>query len=989
MAQPEFADYWSEVLVNDLRIAREEPVFQSPSQQVACFTGKNPGAANSDMLAGQIETNTPQTAFNGGAVSMGDVVRSSVIADNLFPLYRAHLFSLTNQPNSGMNETQQREIFGTQFDEVYLNRQLGCLACHNSAGSLTDAGSGWNRHFPVTGLFEKALWGANSGIGTDRAHAMYRSQSGGLQPWGVSSCGSFATQLGNDTVDAYFTQNQGKQFGLLGLQGIMKTGYDELAQHGLQRTLAPAVQQQCDFCANNCQGNNVSWQSMTNNAVNAAAVKTLVTTTCTTAGCHGTAAGTGAAGMGFPNTADWAIDLQSRVVPGNANGSLLFQRVGIQKNMPPGAPLAQVKINQIRDWINSMPAGNQCAGCGAVNCNAPKNFVKGAQAFSYLVAARISNNIWNEIEGSPLTIANYFPRNQGQRDILWNLTESAFIPHHWSLHSTIERIVTSNYFNRKPPRSTALPSSYVLPPIGDPWTVADPRISPVSDPGYDPNAHPDNHNNAMSESVHRYSAWSLVNSVHKALDWPQPQRFPGAGVNYPSQNLLRSIGFHFSDVQPGNRLVDFQGLLAWETVHGRCQKPAGVGTDWINRLITEINNFNAANPDAPLSVADVAMVIRDWLLGYGSIGAIPPVGLAGAEVDALKTHFSVAALSDPVSGVADLETKLRDLCGMQLESPYFQLAGIAEQDLGPQPRLRVCNANDCSYKQMCQALAPAIAAEVGPNTVVFCGDNSVSVQTINLPRPPILVNLCPAGLCGVLDKFVNKGCPIMAFGEGPIASAPGRIGLRATTADFDGRPPVARDFCPQQPPMCDPRCGAIDCCGGPGPNPAGRTIQSGDMMVAWADGARILTADNARILPAGQNQFVPLEKGRELRVGDLIALRGGSGVEIQTRDNKTLRTPKGGMPKTTDDTVALMMITGGDVLKRRSAPFSKEDIAAAREEITRAAKAQPARGEAGPGLTTQQLMSYKYPREELELGRRKPSKPERAQPGAKTVPGVK
>jgi hypothetical protein len=48
-------------------------------------------------------------------------------------------------------------------------------------------------------------------------------------------------------------------------------------------------------------------------------------------------------------------------------------------------------------------------------------------------------------------------------------------------------------------------------------------VLPVSDPGYDPSSNPEVHNNAMSDGIHRYTAHNLLNSIHNALDWPQPQ----------------------------------------------------------------------------------------------------------------------------------------------------------------------------------------------------------------------------------------------------------------------------------------------------------------------------------------------------------------------------------------------------------------------------------------------------------------------------------
>jgi len=960
MAQPEFVDHWAEVLVDDLHVTRVDSVSQTPTQQASCFADQNIAAGNGTGIADQLTANSPTTAFNGGAIKMGDVVRSSIVADNLFPLYRADLFATTLLPVSGdSTELQRRDVFGNSFDEVFLNRQMGCLTCHNSESSTTDNSSGWNRHFPIPGFFERALWGNKAGAPLDQAHAMFRSQNGGTNPWGLSNCGSYTMTPGIDpeNINAFFTQNQGKQFGVNGLQAILKNGYNDLKADGLNRTLDPPVQQQCNFCANNCSGNNLSWQAMADNATGGASVKALVTSTCTVSGCHGTALNTGAAGMGFPNDAQWASNLQSRVTPGNANTSTLFVRTsatdGSRMPPPPKVALTVTQVNLIKNWINSMPSGNSCATCGALNCSGPRNFVKGPEAFSYLVAAHISDNIWKELTGTPLTIANYFPRNAAQRDILWNLTEYTFIPKDWSLKSVVEKVVLSNLYNRKPPKTTALANSYVLPPVFNPWTPLDTRVPPVSDAGYDANAHPQNHQNAMTEGVHRYSAQTLIQAVSKSLDWPKPKRFPAVTDVYPTVSLLRTLGFHFNDVQPANRIVDFQGLLAWETVHGRCTKPTGVTTDWIDKLTNRINTFNAANPGSPLSVDDVVTAMRDWLMGYGGISTNTPVGLASNEQDMLKTHFGVAALTDPISGVADLDTKLRALCGMQLETAQFLLAGIVESDLGPQPRIRICNSTDCSYQEMCAVIAPAVQAQLPPKTAVICGSNSITI--FHLPDPPVLVDICPPGICGVLDRYINKGCPIMAFGGDPIGGGP--IG------GAPGAPIFARSFCPSGPPSCDPRCSRIDCCGGPLP----RDLSGGDLLMVWGDHAHVQTVGDVRIMPAEQNQFVELTKDRELHAGDLLALRAGSRLQLKTRDGKLIKTAKEGFDKSYSDKVIMMMITGETVLANRDQPPSTEDKAVAREELVRLIKERNPRGEAGRSVTFDELTKSKYSAEEMDL----------------------
>src|SRR5690606_36271224 len=45
-------------------------------------------------------------------------------------------------------------------------------------------------------------------------------------------------------------------------------------------------------------------------------------------------------------------------------------------------------------------------------------------ALAYMVAAAMVEAVWREVIGTPLTIANYFPRNRESRDLLHELTDA-------------------------------------------------------------------------------------------------------------------------------------------------------------------------------------------------------------------------------------------------------------------------------------------------------------------------------------------------------------------------------------------------------------------------------------------------------------------------------------------------------------------------------------------------------------------------------------
>src|SRR6185369_9518347 len=93
----------------------------------------------------------------------------SIELDDITPLYVESLFTLVLKTYQGANalpvalELSRRADFGAWFDGAYLNRDMVCLGCHNSEFSVTQSmDPALNRHFPVPGLFEKALFGAPS-----------------------------------------------------------------------------------------------------------------------------------------------------------------------------------------------------------------------------------------------------------------------------------------------------------------------------------------------------------------------------------------------------------------------------------------------------------------------------------------------------------------------------------------------------------------------------------------------------------------------------------------------------------------------------------------------------------------------------------------------------------------------------------------------------------------------------------------------------------
>ena len=164
--------------------------------------------------------------------------------------------------------------------------------------------------------------------------------------------------------------------------------------------------------------------------------------------------------------------------------------------------------------------------------------------------------------------------------------------------------------------------------------------------------------------------------------------------------------------------------------------------------------------------------------------------------------------------------------------------------------------------------------------------------------------------------------------------------------------------------MCDPRCsGSI--AGGPLTDRIG--VRDG--LIAWADGADVLRADDVMIRGHDRSSYEPLQRGRTLKTGDLLALRPGSALELRTRDGAVLRTPRKGYAKGDEQPAVFMMISGEQALQEaQPVPPNPRVAAAQRERIGRILAAPwAAAGEGGTPLTDQQRNGYRYSDAELDL----------------------
>ncbi len=911
MEDPQFVSSWSEHFVDQLRVNRAGHKNQSD-----CFATPLQ-AAPPPTLATFIRDHRADSGLGPAAnFNMADVLVSSIQLDNVFPIYSAYLFAMENKPLQGnmVSEKNKRDDMASTFTRVYTHRKVGCLQCHRTDFSRTGPQSYWNRHHPIPANFEKAIFydETDSSIAAeDKAHAQFRTDAsfGGVTPWlRMTNCGTANSGVGQDPmgVSPYFTEAK-LPMTIMDTHIYLHEGRRKLAMEGLRRSDPP----ECAICSQpQC-----TQPTPTEDPAVEAVFSNHGCFNCHSGGAGGLTMSSGhwaAALVQQPRTAGGTL----RVAPGDPDHSFLIMK--LTGNLQPGDGVRMPQVGQyldnatidvVRNWIQHLPPTTppppQCNVCSDGTCGGFPMQVNGRAAFAFLVAANIVDQTWAEVTGAPLTIANYFSRNDEQGLELWDLTEFFFVPQNWSLKKLLALIMTSDYFNRKASKFASAPNPYDMPKFFNPWSEADPRLPPVAlpgwtpghppspDPAYHPENHPENHKNAMSEQIHRYSPRSLLYSASAALGWPTPQRFYGSA--YPSSDLAKAIGQFWRDAEPGFNEVDFQGLIQWESIQGSCVNRSS-GPDWINRLMTAIASYNQSHVGAELTRSQTISVLKDWLASDGQISNTAPSGSTQTEQSALEALFGALSGRTDTStpqAVAELDGKLRQYCGVLLESPHFMLAGVAPMDLGPALSLRVCNdSNDCTYQQMCQHIQSAVAAQ-GFN--LNCNADPVTIAPTPPPFPKVaLRDICTLIPCRVLPYDGLDEC-------------------------FTQKLPPETCL-PRRPPGCDPRCTGFGCCGGPGTEVLDPRQPS--YILAWAEGQKVKVAQDVRVRRAGDLRaegFQTLQAGSTLAAGDVLEIPPKGKLEISAGKG-SFRTPADGLPEHGPYRNWYVVITGDSVLRKAAHP---------------------------------------------------------------------
>ncbi|MFT5434771.1 MAG: hypothetical protein ACI9OJ_005485, partial [Myxococcota bacterium] len=307
------------------------------------------------------------------------------------------------------------------------------------------------------------------------------------------------------------------------------------------------------------------------------------------------------------------------------------------------------------------------------------NAVSGPQALAWLMAMAISEHIWQQMMGSPLTVPHGFARNRYQRDVLWSLA-SDFVRSGYSLKALLRAIVMHPYYNQGGPALCPDQTAYHLSPLFNPWIVED---------GVE-----ERRGNGAGDLLIRAPARVLLQSASEALDWTPPPGFwsddEAEGVQLdPQAAFQRDIGAFIRDGETGFRGSNFQESLAWEDATGACTDPLGSGPDWIDALVIAA---------AGGSMEDAVIALKDRLITEPAIEAAEH-----ALIEALVGISLDAKLS--TVGVAEATSGLRHLCAALLAAPQFQLEGATPRRL-PEAPTDALVVPGTERAALCTTLAP-------------------------------------------------------------------------------------------------------------------------------------------------------------------------------------------------------------------------------------------------------------------------------------------
>lgn len=265
---PEYRARWSPFLLDALGVPRI-----GVQAKPAC-TGEPLMTSADPALAAHVRDIVPGGAAFGAQWNLADLVRSSLALDDISPVYLAALFTqqasvllppIEGDGNLIGEEEANRKSRSAAFQRSYLHRSLVCIGCHNSSFATTDsADPATDRHWPLEGHLELALFGDHTGRPADDLAAFFRTggvvavdtieqpegppeyvMAEGVAPWGIAfDCGRFV-EPGTITPDpfemsGYFVASH-PTGSVWDLEGYLRAGFAGLRADGLDVAANAAV----------------------------------------------------------------------------------------------------------------------------------------------------------------------------------------------------------------------------------------------------------------------------------------------------------------------------------------------------------------------------------------------------------------------------------------------------------------------------------------------------------------------------------------------------------------------------------------------------------------------------------------------------------------------------------------------------------------------------------------------------------------------------
>ena len=837
MQEPEFVDYWSSLILDILRVNR---FGYRVAQDLACIGDPVREGHDGGVLAAFIRDEPPHTDVAVPPFNLTDVIRSALELDDLSVVYQAYLF-----PLAARHVPSNDAFVAETFLRNYLNREIGCLGCHNRTYSISNKADAagnvvWRRLWSIPVNIEKALFGNYfDAVATmDRLNLVFRRDASGPEgyvPWQIDIRCTNQLVAGSGGNQGYFTHPPDPRFESIELTALDGSGDDRITVAHLERAFRRGVDQ-------------LSLSPLSITTPPPPPVYTtdqrlfcdftqLMQDSC--AGCH----------LGYPNAGPLnlgespatAVVDEGVVVPGDRAASSLYSMVesGTMPWNAPDLPAADVEV--VGAWIDAGAPDDDPELC--VSSHVPD--VPFEQALAFQVAVNAVDRIWTTVAGAPLTIDHGFPRNEAQHQALWYLTEEVFLPGQWSLRDLLVEILTSDAFLRLAPAEGGA-GTYALPMLWDPWVEADPTTPPPVDP-LGARAH-----NGPGELTNRRPVLALDRQVAAALDWRL------------NPVLYRPMGRYESPEHTGFAQLDFQSLLFWDSEFGNCSDAGRTDErDWIDRLVMAAPEFDSANGASPLTFRDAYLTLKDWLLQDPTLQG-EDAGMSGGagsatEEQALQRLLQAGlpsgvdiSLDSPALSLGQdfLAAKLRETCGALIKTPDFMLTqGIPASYAGglpASPRFRLCNAGACDAAEMCEVFRKHL--DLTGHTA-YCIDGAISAQPPPAATPgPLeiardrrrtaLERLCPSGLCVFIPWKKVDACARL--------------------------PSLCRE--PPAPP-CDPACTGPRCCGA---LPA--DVATPGLLSSRVAGAVVRSVSGVTVARSGSERFVALAPGDRLRPGDVLQI---------------------------------------------------------------------------------------------------------------------